>query len=88
MLQHIDQSDSCIGVCSPESTYVYLYMYIFSLSHGELVFCTISTGLLAKLDIQEAYSSVKNVQIVIISTIIVFAFVGVMASLGLAKVTS
>ena len=67
-------------MCSP-------YICIYVLSHVELVMNSYhSTGLLAKLDIQEAYSSVQSVQIVIISTIIVFAFVGVMASLGLAKV--
>lgn len=43
-------------------------------------------GLLAKLDIHEAYAPVRNVRIVIIITIVVLVSVGVMASLGLAKV--
>lgn len=47
--------------------------------------CT--TGLLAKLDIYEAYAPIRNVQIVMITTIVILVTLGVMASLGLAKVT-
>ncbi|KAI5084877.1 hypothetical protein GOP47_0001046 [Adiantum capillus-veneris] len=45
-------------------------------------------GLLAKLDMDEAYAPVKNVRTVIIITIIVLVFFGVLASLGLAKIFS
>lgn len=43
-------------------------------------------GLLAKLEVHEAYAPVRNVQIVTVSTIVVLVFLGVMASLGLAKI--
>ncbi|KAH7431200.1 hypothetical protein KP509_08G035900 [Ceratopteris richardii] len=43
-------------------------------------------GLLAKLEVQEAYAPVRNVRLVIIVTIVVLVSLGVMASVGLAKV--
>ncbi|KAI5063146.1 hypothetical protein GOP47_0021693 [Adiantum capillus-veneris] len=43
-------------------------------------------GLLAKLDISEAYAPIRNVQIVVVTTIVVLVTLGVLASLGLAKV--
>eukprot|EP00250_Pteridium_aquilinum_P001801 c12012_g2_i1 orf=431-3637(+) len=43
-------------------------------------------GLIAKLDIYEAYAPIRNVQIVMITTIVILVILGVMASLGLAKV--
>ncbi|MCO5558370.1 hypothetical protein L7F22_011951 [Adiantum nelumboides] len=45
-------------------------------------------GLLAKLDMDEAYAPVKNVRTVIVITIILLVFFGVLASLGLAKIFS
>ncbi|XP_002967448.2 uncharacterized protein LOC9635761 [Selaginella moellendorffii] len=43
-------------------------------------------GLLAKLDIKEAYAPISNIQIVIVVTIVVILVVGIIASLCLAKV--
>ncbi|MCO5581908.1 hypothetical protein L7F22_035797 [Adiantum nelumboides] len=45
-----------------------------------------SWGLLAKLDISEAYAPIRNVQIVVVTTIVILVTLGVLASLGLAKV--
>lgn len=44
------------------------------------------SGLLAKLEVLEAYAPVRNVRLVIIITIVVLVSLGVVASLGLAKV--
>ncbi|KAI5064609.1 hypothetical protein GOP47_0021279 [Adiantum capillus-veneris] len=43
-------------------------------------------GLLAKLEVREAYAPVRNVRLVIIITIVVLVSLGVLASLGLAKI--
>ncbi|KAH7422381.1 hypothetical protein KP509_12G006200 [Ceratopteris richardii] len=43
-------------------------------------------GLLAKLEVREAYAPVRNVRLVIIVTIAVLVSLGFMASLGLAKI--
>lgn len=43
-------------------------------------------GLLAKLEVLEAYAPVRNVRLVIIITIVVLVSLGVVASLGLAKI--
>ena len=43
-------------------------------------------GLVAKLDVHEAYAPVQSVRIVILTTIAVLVSLGVMASLALAKV--
>lgn len=43
-------------------------------------------GLLAQLEVREAYAPVRNVRLVIIITIVVLVSLGVMASLGLAKI--